>query len=76
MQALSQQDIDIDKYTVFEKKISTFLALFGILMLLASPQLFNVVPIQASQPAPKSFRTPTPAIGNDDARVALLAVLV
>ena len=52
MQLLSQQDIDIDKYTVFEKKISVFLALFGILMLLSSTQLFNsAASLQTTAPA-------------------------
>ena len=63
MQLLSQQDIDIDKYTVFEKKISVFLALFGILMLLSSTQLFNFLPIQASSNSAASLQTTAPADG-------------
>jgi hypothetical protein len=63
MQLLSRQDMDIDKYTAFEKKISTFIALFGILMLLSSPQLFNLPPVQASESNSASMQTTAPADG-------------
>jgi hypothetical protein len=45
------------------KKISTFIALFGILMLLSSPQLFNLPPVQASEPNSASMQTAAPADG-------------
>jgi hypothetical protein len=45
------------------KKISTFIALFGILMLLSSPQLFNFLPIQASSNSAASLQTTAPADG-------------
>jgi hypothetical protein len=45
----------------FRKKISTFLALFGILLLI-SPQLFNLLPIQASSNS-ASLQTMAPADG-------------
>jgi hypothetical protein len=45
------------------KKISTFITLFGILMLLSSPQLFKPLPIQASESNSASMQTAAPADG-------------
>src|SRR5215213_4812506 len=63
MQPILQQDI-IDKYTVFEKKISislAFSAAFLLLLMTTSPLLFNVVPVQAQ--TPMTIRTSIPADG-------------
>jgi hypothetical protein len=51
------------KIPFVRKKISTFIALFGILMLLSSPQLFKPLPIQASESNSASMQTAAPADG-------------
>jgi hypothetical protein len=64
MLLLSQQYVMILINTPhLRKKISTFIALFGILMLLSSPQLFNLPPVQASEPNSASMQTAAPADG-------------
>ena len=45
------------------KKISTFIALFGILILLSSPQLFKPLLVQASESNSASMQTAAPADG-------------
>jgi hypothetical protein len=60
----------VNNIPYLRKKISILLTLSPVILLLlltTSPLLlFNLQPIQASQPAPLSFRTLTPANGNDD----------